>query len=65
MDQSEGFEFEIYSLNVSFELCCECADSRYKDRSDQAYEMTPLMMEMFWQQFEPSSKGELAIRVNS
>lgn len=63
--QAEGFEFEIHYLDVSFAQCCDRAYSRNKDRGENAYEMTPEMMEMFWQQFEKPSAEEVVIRVCS
>ncbi|WP_221076864.1 AAA family ATPase [Agarivorans aestuarii] len=63
--QAEGFEFETHYLDVSFELCCERAYSRNMQRGEHAYEMTPAMMEMFWQQFELPSKEEALIWVSS
>ncbi|WP_220718214.1 AAA family ATPase [Agarivorans litoreus] len=57
--QAEGFEFELHYLDVSFEQCCDRAYSRNKQRGEHAYEMTPAMMEMFWQQFELPSEEDV------
>lgn len=55
---SEGFDYEIIYLDASFETCCERAYQRNSGRKEQAYEMTPDMMDMFWQWFEVPTSDE-------
>ncbi|UPW20390.1 ATP-binding protein [Agarivorans sp. TSD2052] len=56
--KSINVEYEMIYLDVSYQACCERAYSRNLKRGDQAYEMTPEMMAMFWDKFEKPSANE-------
>lgn len=63
--ESKGIEYEIIYLDANFETCCERAYRRNAGRKDKAYEMTPDMMNMFWQWFETPDHDEKVTCVSS
>ena len=63
--QSQGFDFELIYLDSSFEICGQRAYKRNADRLDKAYEMTPEMLQMFWQLFEVPTPHEKVTYVKS
>lgn len=57
--EAAGLECEFHYLDVPYEECCRRAAKRNAGRGDQAYEMTPEMLELFWGWFEPPKPEEL------
>ncbi|MCK6264394.1 ATP-binding protein [Vibrio sp. ZSDE26] len=56
--KSHNLDFELIYLDVDFEVCQQRALIRNATRGEQAYEMTPDMLSLFWSWFEVPSFDE-------
>ncbi|MGF1695641.1 ATP-binding protein [Vibrio lamellibrachiae] len=56
--ESHNLDFELIYLDVDFDVCQQRAFARNDTRGNQAYEMTPEMLTLFWSWFEVPSSDE-------
>ena len=56
--RENSLEFEVIYLDVDYEECKRRVVNRNITRGDEAYEMTPEMLEMFWSWFEEPTSDE-------
>ncbi|MDG3085680.1 ATP-binding protein [Vibrio hannami] len=50
--------YEMVYLDVDFDICKERATKRNRERGQDAYEMTPEMLDLFWSWFEVPTEDE-------